>query len=84
MFSLTDEEAPPMPKKEQPTPDGYPLVQMLANRLTDIENSLNHIVKLVNGKDYLPSDILVAAVAGLMALSAAKDFLPHLAIKGDL
>ena len=84
MFSPTDEEAPPMPKKEKPTPDVYRLVPMLANRLTDIENSLNHIIKVLGEKSVSPADIQTAAVAGLMALSAAKDFLPHLAIKGDL
>ena len=81
MFSPTDEEAPPMPEKEQPTPDGYPLVPMLGNRLTDIENSLRHIINLLGEKALSPADIQTAAVAGLMALSAARDFLPHLTIR---
>lgn len=84
MFSPTDEEAPPMPKKEQPTPDGYPLVPMLKHRLTDIEISLKHIALLMDKKYINRAEVKTTAAAGLMALGAAKDFLPHLAIKGDL
>lgn len=60
---------------------GRPFVQMLGNRLKDIEDAINGILKKIDATAFSPSDIKTYAIAGLTALSAARDFLPVLTIK---
>ena len=67
----------PLPSKDA----GYPFVQMLGNRLNDIEKCLNQIIRELGNTVLSPASIKMSAIAGLTALSAARDFLPVLTIK---
>lgn len=69
----------PLPQKDA----GYPFVQILGNRLKDIEDAINRIIKEIDAKVFSPSVIKTCAIAGLTALSAARDFLPVLTIKNN-
>lgn len=66
----------PLPKDE-----GTPFVHMLGNRLDDIEKALNQIIRELGNTVLSPASIKMSAIAGLTALSAARDFLPVLTIK---
>ena len=61
--------------------EGYPFVNMLGNRLNDIEKCLNQIIRELGNTVLSPASIKMSAIAGLTALSAARDFLPVLTIK---
>lgn len=67
----------PLPSKDA----GYPFVKMLGNRLNDIEECLNQIIRELGNTVLSPASIKMSAIAGLTALSAAKDFLPVITIK---
>lgn len=54
---------------------------MLENRLTEIEESLNMIIREIDKPSYSPMVIKMSAIAGLTAVSAAKDFLPVLTVR---
>ena len=69
----------PLPKKDA----GYPFVHMLGNRLNDIERCLNQIIRELGNTVLSPASIKMSAIAGLTALSAARDFLPVLTIKNN-
>ena len=69
----------PLPSKDA----GYPFVHMLGNRLDDIEKALNQIIRELGNTVLSPASIKMSAIAGLTALSAAKDFLPILTIKNN-
>lgn len=60
-----------------------PFVHMLGNRLDDTEKCLNQIIRELGNAVLSPSSIKMSAIAGLTALSAAKDFLPVLTIKNN-
>ena len=64
-----------------PKDEGTPFVKMLGNRLDDIEKSLNQIIRELGNTVLSPASIKMSAIAGLTALSAARDFLPVLTIK---
>ena len=63
---------------------GYPFVHMLGNRLNDIEKCLNQIIRELGNTVLSPASIKMSAIAGLTALSAARDFLPVLTIKNNM
>ena len=69
---------PPEPPKK---PTQHPLVMMLANRLNDIDIAFKAIFKIADKGSYTSDEFRLAATAGSFALSAAKEFLPHLTIK---
>ena len=63
--------------------EGTPFVHMLGNRLDDIEKALNQIIRELGNTVLSPASIKMSAIAGLTALSAARDFLPVLTIKNN-
>lgn len=80
MYSNNDPIPPEMPKQEIGNP---PLISLLENRLKDIESAFNAVIEVTKQQSFTTAQFVVAAQAGLMALSAARDFLPYLTIKGN-
>ena len=72
------QDRPPEPPKRQVQ---HPLILMLANRLNDVDIALKAIFKIADKESYTSDEFRLAATAGSFALSAAKEFLPHLTIK---
>ena len=80
MYSNNDPIPPEMPKQEIGNP---PIISILENRLKDIEAAFNAVIEVTQQQSYSLAQFVVAAKSGLMALSAARDFLPYLTIKSN-
>ena len=82
MNSNNDPIPPEMPMREIGNPN-KPIISILENRFNDIEAAFNAVIEVTQQQSYSLAQFVVAAKSGLMALSAARDFLPYLTIKGN-